>query len=169
MHVIVGQKHTMLLQSCGWNHNFETIGTLKQIWAWREELQEDRMIDWNVTSPLEDELISENNNIFLPWWRPWRQLRFALSFPSIKAVLLQQNTSEIFRLSTILHHITLYVSATLPWKQSHMWKQTLFKIPLLSSAWGFFLCLQRFCAVFWVLKCQYYSYNISNMWASLTK
>lgn len=87
------------------------------------------MINWNVTSPLEDELISENHKVFLSWWRPRRHRHFAWSFSSIKAVLLLQNTSEILGLSSILHHITFYISPTQPWQQSHMWKQPPFESP----------------------------------------
>lgn len=54
-------------------------------------------------------------------------LHFALSFPSIKAVLLLQNTAEILGLSPILHHITFFVWATQPREKCHTSKQLLCK------------------------------------------
>lgn len=74
----------------------------------------DRKTDWNVTSTLDDELISDSNRVFLSRWRPRRLWHFALSFPSIKAKLLLHNASEILRLSPVLHHITFCVEATQP-------------------------------------------------------
>lgn len=84
-------------------------------------------------------------------WRPRRRRHFALSFPSIKAVLLLQNTAEILGLSQILHHITFCVWATQPRRRRHISKQLLCKrwlcvcvcVGLFPSKWSQFCGFRR--------------------------